>query len=310
MESSDRGQGRLPPEVTSMMRRTLLYALLSAALLPPAVRAELIRVPQHHPTIQGALTAAAPGDRVVVGTGVYHEIISLRDSVAVESEVQGGAVLVGEAHLHFVNQVVISGFTVVSDYGGIHCFGGVGNRISGNIVTGGSDPVGPGITCYDTSPEIVGNIILRRKGIGIYLVGSSPHIVGNSIVENGHGEVLRAGIYCGAGSSPLIERNIIAWAGGPALFCEPNAMPVVTCNDFFANNGGEVVCGTDGGANISVDPRFCDVGEGDLSLRADSPCAGGEGCGQIGARGVSCAAPSAVDETTWGRLKARMRGGR
>jgi hypothetical protein len=227
--------------------------------------------------------------------------------VRVESDPPGAAVIVGEVHFHFLTQAVLSGFRVISDYSGIHSFGGVDNRIIGNIVTGGADPVGPGITCFDTSPVIEGNIIFRRQGIGIYCQGiSSPHIVGNTIVENGGGQYPRAGIYVSSGSAPLIERNIIAWGAGPAVACEAGGSPTLLCNDLFANEAGDAVCGLDGGGNFSLDPHFCDIAQGDLSLKANSPCAAGEACGQIGARGVACS-PSAVEPATWGGIKARAR---
>ncbi len=264
------------------------------------------RVPEQFATIQEAADAASPGDAILVGPGIYREILALRDSLHVESDPPGAAVIVGEVHFHFIRGTVFTGFTVVSNYGGIHSFGGGNNRIIGNIVSGGDDPVGPGITCYDTSPLIEGNVIFRRQGIGIYCQGTgSPHIIGNTIVENGAGTYPRAGIFVSSQSAPVIERNIIAWGGGPAVICEAGASPVLTCNDFFANAGGDAPCGTDGGGNFSLDPKFCDVAQGDLSLRADSPCAAGS-CGQIGAHGVSCSA-SAVEEMTWGAIKARLR---
>jgi len=291
-----------------MIHLACLLAIISAALTAPAVsRGDTHLVPEQYPTIQTAVDAAKPGDSVLVGPGLYLEILALRDGVRVESDPPGEAVIVGEVHFHFLHQTVFSGFRVVSDYSGIHCFGGEGNLIIGNIVTGGPDPVGPGITCFDTSPVVEGNIIFKRQGIGIYCQGtSSPHIVGNTIVENGGGDYPRAGIYVSARSSPLIEKNIVAWGSGPAVTCEVGGSPVLLCNDLFANEAGDAVCGSDGGGNFSLDPRFCDVANGDLSLKADSPCAAAETCGQIGARVVACA-PSAIEPTTWGGIKARAR---
>jgi parallel beta-helix repeat protein len=285
-----------------------LLAILSGAFAAPAASwADILRVPAQYPTIQQAVDAAKPGDTVLVGPGLYSEIVVMRDQIRVESDPPWEAVIVGEVHFHFLHQTVLSGFRVVSDYSGIHCFGGGDNLITGNIVAGGVDPVGPGITCFDTSPVVQGNIILNRKGIGIYCQGASaPHIVGNTIVRNGAGEYPRAGIFVSSGSSPIIERNIIAWGGGPAVTCEAGASPVLLCNDLFANDAGDAVCGSDGGGNFSLDPRFCDVAQGDLALTPDSPCAAAGACGQVGARGVACAA-NALEPATWGRIKAGAR---
>jgi len=281
-----------------------LLPLLPLVLLASPARPRDLRVPDEHPTIQSALDAALAGDRVRVAPGVYREIVSLHDSVTVTSDPPWEALIVGEVHLHFLKQAAIEGFTVVSNYGGIHCFGGENNRITGNLVAGGDDAVGPGITCFDASALISQNVVFRRLGIGIYLERSSATIVQNTIVENGSDERPRAAIHCGPGATPLIEGNIIAFGRGPAILCEAGANPSVRCNDLFANAGGDLVCGTGTGPNLSIDPAFCDRTAGQLALRADSPCVEAAGCGRIGAQAVGCAA-SAVEAATWGRIKAR-----
>ncbi|MEZ5064280.1 MAG: hypothetical protein R3B81_06065 [bacterium] len=102
--------------------------------------------------------------------------------------------------------------------------------------------------------------------------------------------------------------------GGPALAPDCPNQPLLsyaTCCNFFGNEGGDypdclaVWRGADG--NVSLDPKFCDVGSGDFRVASDSPCAPSpEGCGGIGALGVGCAA-SGVEESTWSRLKAAWR---
>lgn len=281
-----------------------LLPLLPLVLLASPARSRELRVPDEHPTIQSALDAALAGDRVRVGPGVYREIVSLHDSVTVSSDPPWEALLVGEVHMHFLEHAAFEGFTVISNYGGIHCFGGVDNRITGNLVSGGDDAVGPGITCFDGSALINDNVVFRRLGIGIYLERSAAIIMQNTIVENGSDERPRAGIHCGPGATPVIEGNIIAFGRGPAILCEAGANPSVRCNDLYANAGGDLVCGSATGPNLSIDPAFCDRPAGQLALRADSPCVQATDCGRIGALAVGCAA-SAVEATTWGRIKAR-----
>jgi hypothetical protein len=73
------------------------------------------------------------------------------------------------------------------------------------------------------------------------------------------------------------------------------------------NAGGDTLCGTVL-ENLYADPLFCG-GTDDLTLCADSPCAGANPWGeQIGAYGVGCddcATP--VDALSWGRFKALYR---
>lgn len=117
--------------------------------------------------------------------------------------------------------------------------------------------------------------------------------------------------------SGTIDHTIIAFGGQPhrpgdEVVCTGTGDVAVTCTDIYANAGGDwtgciaAMAGTNG--NISADPLFCDVAAGDLSLRADSPCAPastGE-CGLIGAIGPWCG-PLAVEQRSWGLIKALYR---
>ncbi len=79
----------------------------------------------------------------------------------------------------------------------------------------------------------------------------------------------------------------------------------------LGNMGGDWVGWLEGQEGVngkfdSADPFFCDWAGDDFTLRADSPCAGQNNppCGQIGAWGVGCEAPTPVERVSWGRIKA------
>jgi hypothetical protein len=116
-----------------------------------------------------------------------------------------------------------------------------------------------------------------------------------------------------AGTRPLIESCILAFSsGGPALFCRQGAEPTIRCSDVFGNAGGDSLCGIDGGDNLEVDPQFCgEPGSGNFYLQDDSPCSrAASPCGErMGALPVACGTVS-IQETTWGRIRARFGGGR
>jgi hypothetical protein len=109
---------------------------------------------------------------------------------------------------------------------------------------------------------------------------------------------------------PRLEDTIIAFNhGGPAVECFQESAPSLLCCDLFGNEGGDwtdCIADQEGvTGNLSLDPIFCGMESGDLTLREDSPCAGENNpeCGPIGAWGVGCTAPTAVVHRSWGWLK-------
>lgn len=154
----------------------------------------------------------------------------------------------------------------------------------------------------------VGNTATVRGGTMFMHQGTSVVVEDCTVVDSGAPE--GGGFFCYA-CTPVIRETIIAFGQiGPAIGCENGAMPQVTCSDIFGNSGGDWVgClaaqyGVDG--NISSDPLFCggQVPGLEYTLDSASPCIAA--CGTMGAWGAACGA-SAVEELTWGRLKALYR---
>jgi predicted outer membrane repeat protein len=107
-----------------------------------------------------------------------------------------------------------------------------------------------------------------------------------------------------------LERSIIAFSGpGAAVICELGCGSALTCCDVYGNEGGDWTGCLEGqlgvSGNISADPLFCDADGGDFTLHEDSPCVedSNPDCGLIGAWPVGCGFPTAVRNTTWGRIK-------
>jgi hypothetical protein len=100
--------------------------------------------------------------------------------------------------------------------------------------------------------------------------------------------------------------------------CEDElSAPVLSCCDIFGNHGGDWTgCVSDQSGilgNFSADPRFCDIGSGDLSLEDCSPCLpgfhpGGYDCGGIiGTYGSGCSCGTSVEASTWSLIKSFYR---
>ena len=63
----------------------IVPSLLLAALVDNSVSAATIRVPRDHQTIQAAIDAATPGDRVIVDAGTYRERIRMKARITLKS---------------------------------------------------------------------------------------------------------------------------------------------------------------------------------------------------------------------------------
>jgi predicted outer membrane repeat protein len=105
---------------------------------------------------------------------------------------------------------------------------------------------------------------------------------------------------------------IVALNTGPSIQCDANTSITLECCDLWGNTGGDWVdctadqAGTHG--NLSKDPLFCDVLEGDYTLRADSPCAPPQSgdCGLIGSEVIGCK-PLSIEHRSWGSIKSLYR---
>jgi parallel beta-helix repeat protein len=293
-----------------------------------------ILVQRSSPTIcRNAISRLSPG-----GAPIWCDDSSPAISGNIISEnsgsLAGGIFCIGNSYPTISNNTITG--NSASQGGGIYCLGSSPASISNNIISNNRAGLGGGICCDVSSPVISGNTINGNRaseGAGIWCRNSSPTISGNTISDNSASE--GGGIYCYDWSSPIISGNTISGnsamgeASGGGIFCGPNTSPSISSTiiafstegggiycldsnptltncDIYGNAGGDALCGTDGGGNISTDPLFCDQGAGNFHLNCTSPCVNNPGCGQIGAFGVGCG-PTAVQNTTWGRIKSMFR---
>jgi len=116
-------------------------------------------------------------------------------------------------------------------------------------------------------------------------------------------------------ANAVLDRSIVAFNGpGEAITCEELAQATLTCCDVFENAGGDWTgciasqAGING--NLALDPLFCDRLQEDFHLCSGSPCEPGQSaqCGLIGALAIGCGncGATAIEATTWGRIKAEF----
>jgi Right handed beta helix region len=130
--------------------RPSVAAALAVVGLVQVSHAATIRVPEHQPTIQAGINAAATHDTVLVRCGAYYEdYIVMRPGIVLRGEGgYAGCVLVVAQHL---------GYIILCDTGGPD------TRIEGLTLDGG----GAGLACTSASPTVSNCAFLNHNGSSI-----------------------------------------------------------------------------------------------------------------------------------------------
>ncbi len=175
--------------------KTLKYYFLGIIIFCPVlVLSKIIQVPSGYPTIQAAMDAANPGDTVLVANGTY------------TGE--------GNLFLNFNGKAIV----VKSENGPENCI--IDCQSSGieafQLYTG------------ENREAVIEGFKIINGGWVISLHNSSPTIKSN-ILEND-----TCGIYCGPGSSPLIENNTFFQNISYGIACN-DASPLIR-NNTITNN--------------------------------------------------------------------------
>jgi len=212
---------------------------------------------------------------------------------------QGGGIFIGESSPTIL-RCDITNNVGRGNGGGVAYQLGSGGRmeacvIAANTVTD-AFVNGAGLAVDSSDPVIEGCLIADNvltgsgsDGAGVFCIFSpSPTLIhctidGNATAAGGEG----GGVMVFFGAAPVLERCIVSNStAGKGLFCNGGSM-TVSCSDVFGNAGGDDLCGTDAGGNISADPAFC--GPDDYALGAGSACLDVCG-GAIGAYPFGCTA--------------------
>ena len=171
--------------------------ILATLLLVPSVAlypliegvsaSDVIRVPQHYPTIGEAIYAAESGDTILVSPGTYPEwnllvnkTLSLVGEDAETTIIDGSGA--GTSILTIVaDNVTLSGFTVKNcSKIGICLKNSIGATISGNIISDCRCGLALVSSNYNT---IIDNDVLNNTYIGIWFISSSYNIFEDNIIE-------------------------------------------------------------------------------------------------------------------------------
>jgi hypothetical protein len=222
----------------------------------------------------------------------------------------------GGLYCNMTSQPKLRGVTFRQNYavtrgGGACCLAGCDAWFSDVVFEGNTtDRQGAGFACFESSPALmdvvfVGNAAHDYGGAIDIQDNCSPFFLnctlsGNSAPEGG-------AIHVTGTSFPTITNSIVAFTGSGAstFYCDGTSTPTITKCVVFANAPGDSLCG-DNYDNAFLDPLFCDVTTGDLTLASDSPCLPGSAQNPwgelVGALGQGCE-NSPVEPSSWGRIK-------
>lgn len=219
------------------VRFKVVIACLLTILVAGFAYAGDIHVPGDYPTIQEAIDAAVPGDRVIVAEGTYEENITLKNFVDVlgagadVTTIRASSGNVVSADNVTDRYMKLDGFTIDgrdSVSTGICCVDNSNFTISNNTITQNNNY---GISLYSSSPTISSNTIMQND-IGVYYSGGSAGtITNNTIMQNDY-----EGIFCSAGPSLTISNNTIT-ENGTGVACH-NSSPTISENAIHSNQSG------------------------------------------------------------------------
>jgi predicted outer membrane repeat protein len=161
---------------------------------------------------------------------------------------------------------VLCGFSIVNgsfpNGAGIYCNGA--SPVLNNLIVknNSASSGGGGIACINFSDPTIHNAIIFDNsspvGAGIYCDESSPNLQNVTITDNlGHG------IYCNWDSTPTLINSILWYNASEEIFINSGSV-TVTYSD--------VEGGWTGIGNIDSDPLFVDFVNGDYHLQPNSPC--------------------------------------
>lgn len=180
-------------------------------------------------------------------------------------------------------------------------------RFLANTTTGG----GAGIAAFSSQVEISGctfaaNASSPYQGGGALFCGWGSTVWATNCTFAGNSSPDGAGVLCYPDGTLLLDRSIIAFSTlGQAIALYGSSTATLSCCDLFGNPGGDWVGAIAGqygvNGNISADPLFCDLPQGDYHLQPGSPCLphgpSNPECDLVGAWPQGCSAQEITELT-------------
>lgn len=202
----------------------------------------------------------------------------------------GGGIQVSGSSATITNCEILNN-TANGSGGGVAFAGGASGGMSNCLIMGNQAThtygTGGGIYVDGSAPLFESLVIAHNQATGFWGEGGgvsvnyspAPTFRNCTIFSNSLGsnpDVFGGNVTCQFSGDALFDKCIIAESPqGQGIYCF-FADPTFTCCDVWGNEGGDALCGIDGGGNFSLDPVFCvPVGSREEpigAVAASSPC--------------------------------------
>ena len=256
----------------------IVISLIALILISQVLLAQPITVDQNNGpyyTIQAGVNAAFPGATVLVMPGVYTESVTINEEITLQGyDPYTTKIFSGSDAVSIrtgAGNCVIRGFDIQAGNYGIKIYNeGVTPTIEGNIIHNCNQ----GINDDNRVCTIKNNIVKYCvNGIWLYNEGADALIFNN--VSYGNSD---SGIYLDDGNynnapDPIVYSNIVI-QNNRGIYTDGDVFGIFTYNDVWDNSSGNWVGNiTQGPGNISEDPLFVDLANGNYFLQHPaSPC--------------------------------------
>jgi parallel beta-helix repeat protein/predicted outer membrane repeat protein len=239
----------------------------------------------------------------------------VRDCVFEGNHAQaGGGIYCNTSAAPIVRGVSLVDNHAVTSGGGAYC-GMDSDAMFVDVVFDGnsSGHKGGGFFCFRSSPAVAEAVFFENTAVdsgGAFYIQRASYPMITNCTMSGNSAPSGGAICVSEPCDPTVMQSVVAFTGpGASTIRCGGGNPTITRCVVFGNAPGDSLCG-DHHDNAFLDPLFCNVLTGDLTLASNSPClpgnAGNPSDALVGALGQGCV-DSPVEAATWGRIKCLFR---
>ncbi|MGB8310378.1 MAG: NosD domain-containing protein [Halobacteriota archaeon] len=204
--------------VSTALASFILFSISGVIILPSSAAGVAVGNAWNYQTIQGAVTAASPGDTITVSPGTYRENVVVSKPLTIKSSNGATSTIITAANpsndvfLLTGTDVRIEGFTITGGSGssGVKIDNASRCAVVNNIVYGNIR----GVYLYQATQSEVSSNNLTSNGYGVYFDHASYNTISNNVAmyERGmpNGSALGDGIFMANSAYNTVVNNVLS----------------------------------------------------------------------------------------------------